>query len=142
MTDDAIEEQISLHRAAIETLEALKRARAGGSPRTAKPLPAATRKRPAASGPRWQLAATAFRRFPFQEHTIRRICGAHPEWAMKLTGGVWHVDADKFDAFADLVEAGQVTFAVSALSAKSVAAYEQLAIGFDQQSMRESEDVK
>jgi hypothetical protein len=97
----------------------------------AKPGPATARK-PIATR-RWELAARAFRHLPFEAYTVRRICAMHPEWAVKFTGGVWHVDADLFDEFAARVERGEAKFAVSEKFAKSVASEEQLALSYNQQ---------
>jgi hypothetical protein len=105
--------------AAIEALRELQRVRV-----SAMSAPAA-RKQPIATR-RWELAARAFRRFPFEAHTVRRICANHPEWAVRLTEGHWHVDVDLFTEFADRVERGEASFAVSAMSAKSVANGPQL----------------
>jgi hypothetical protein len=82
---------------------------------------------------RWELAAKAFRRFPLESHTVRRICSSHPEWAVKFTGGVWYVDADMFAEFAARVERGEASFAVSEKSALSVAEDAQIPLHYDQQ---------
>ncbi|WP_456637145.1 hypothetical protein [Bradyrhizobium sp. USDA 10063] len=59
---------------------------------------------------------------------------------MKFTGGVWHVDADKFDAFAARVERGEASFAVSTKFAVSVAPDAQLALNYDEHNpIRERE---
>jgi hypothetical protein len=118
------DEAIAFHEAAIRHHEA-ELAKLRAVPAAPVTPQAATRRQPIAKR-RWELAARAFRRFPFEEHTVRRICALHPEWAAKLTGSVWHVDADKFDEFAARVERGEASFAVSALSAKSVATEMQL----------------
>ncbi|UPT88633.1 hypothetical protein HAP41_0000006005 [Bradyrhizobium barranii subsp. apii] len=118
MTDTEINAAIEVHRKAIAALEAMRQTSA--SPTPPPPAAPATARRPIAKR-RWELAAKAFRRFPFEPHTVRRICVDHPEWATKLREGAWHVDADMFDAFADLVEAGKASFAVCEKSAVSVA---------------------
>jgi hypothetical protein len=141
VTDAEVEAQISAHRAAIEALEALKRARATTPSTPTRSAPAAARRQPTPAR-RWELAARAFRRFPLEAHTVRRICANHTEWATKLTDGAWYVDADQFAEFANRVERGEASFAVSAKSALSVAADEQLAISFDQQSIHEPEDTR
>jgi hypothetical protein len=117
MTDEEIKSAIAVHEAAIEALETLRRA--PDAP-PAAPTPTGARKQPIATR-RWELAARAFRQFPFEAHTVRRICANHPEWAARLTDGAWYVDLDQFTAFADRVERGEASFAVSAMSAKSVA---------------------
>ncbi|MCK1753806.1 hypothetical protein IVA78_00845 [Bradyrhizobium sp. 137] len=130
--DERIAAAIEVHRAAIQALEDMRsQARTPTAP--VKPAPAIRRNQPTAR-PRWELAARAFRRFPFEPHTVRRICADHPEWAKKFRDGQWFVNVDLFDPFADLVEAGVASFAVSAKFAVSVAADAQLAITFDQQS--------
>ncbi len=122
--------RLDVIEAATKAMRESLQARVHHSSTPVMPPPATVRKRPTAS-PRWELAARAFRRFPLEAHTVRRICSAHPEWAVKFTGGVWHVDADKFDEFAARVEAGQASFAVSAMSAKSVASESQLVLTYD-----------
>jgi hypothetical protein len=125
MNDSEIEAAIAVHEAAIEALRGLKQTRASTSSTAVMSAPATARKQPA--GPRrWLLAATAFRRFPFEPWSVRRICADHPEWAMKLRDGNWHVDIDRFNEFADRVEAGELSFAVSEKFAKSVAPEEQI----------------
>jgi hypothetical protein len=133
MNGSEIEAQVAAHEAAIEALRGLKQTRARTS---STPVPAAARKQPIAAR-RWELAAKAFRRFPFEPHTVRRICGRHPEWAVRLTSGDWYVDIDLFTEFAGRVESGGASFAVSALSASSVAADAQLAINSSNNSIRE-----
>jgi hypothetical protein len=116
-------EQLDRDRAAL--MEQLRAALAGNIAAVADSAPAVSTPTAAGKQPiakrRWELAAKAFRRFPFEPHTVRRICSAHPEWAVKFTGGVWYVDADMFAEYAARVERGEASFAVSALSAKSVA---------------------
>jgi hypothetical protein len=120
VTEAEIEAAIATHFAAIDVLEALKQTSPHMSSAPATSAPAAARRLPIAKR-RWELAARAFRRFPFEAHTVRRICASYPEWATRLTGGVWHVDADLFDEFAARVERGEASFAVSAKSMLSVA---------------------
>ena len=125
MTDAEIAEQLAAHRAVVEALEALEQARARTSSAPALSPgrqicpPAAARKQPIAKR-RWEPAARAFRRFPFEPHTIRRICANHPDWAMKLAG-TWHVDLDPFNEFADKVDRGEASFDSSEKFASSVA---------------------
>jgi hypothetical protein len=118
MNNAEIDTAIAVHEAAIEVLRKLRIPAARSAPAAARKQPIATR--------RWELAARAFRRFPFEAHTVRSICANHPEWAVRLTEGHWHVDVDLFTEFADRVERGEAWFAVSALSAKSVANDPQL----------------
>ena len=120
VTEAELDAAIAVHQAAIKALRELQRVRV-----PTMPTPAAARKQPIAAR-RWELAATAFKRFPFEPHTVRRICANHPEWAVRLTEGHWHVDVDLFTEFADRVERGEASFAVSAMSAKSVANDPQL----------------
>ena len=118
MNDEEIDTAIAVHEAAIEVLRKLRIPAAMSEPFAVSKQPIAKR--------RWELAARAFRRFPFEAHTVRRICANHPEWAVRLTEGHWHVDVDLFTEFADRVERGEASFAVSAMSAKSVANGPQL----------------
>lgn len=125
MTDAEIAAQLDSIEAATRTLRELLQTRVRTSSTPVMPPPT-VRKQPTASSPRWQLAPTAFRRFPFEPHTVRRICGDHPEWAKKFRDGQWFVDVDLFDEFAARVERGECSFAVSAKFAVSVAQDEQL----------------
>ena len=118
MNDEEIDTAIAVHEAEIAVLRKLRIPAAMSAPAAARKQPIATR--------RWELAARAFGRFPFEAHTVRRICANHPEWAVRLTEGHWHVDVDLFTEFADRVERGEAWFAVSTLSAKSLANEPQL----------------
>ncbi|MCK1641922.1 SGNH/GDSL hydrolase family protein [Bradyrhizobium sp. 157] len=74
MTDLEIDAAIEVHRAAIDALEAMRQTRASSTP----PAPA-TARRPIAKR-RWELAARAFRRFPFEAHTVsQRLKGVGSE---------------------------------------------------------------
>jgi hypothetical protein len=115
VSDDEIEAAIAVHQAAIEALRELRRVRV-----PMMSASAAVRTRPIAER-RWELAARAFKNFPFESHTVCRICASHPDWAARLTKGAWYVDVDLFTEFAGRVQRGEESFGVSALSAKSVA---------------------
>ncbi|MEH2501480.1 hypothetical protein V1290_000291 [Bradyrhizobium sp. AZCC 1578] len=68
MTD----EEINAQTAHLEGVIAFLRSQLS---RSTPPAPAAARKPIAAR--RWELATRAFRRFPFESHTVRRVCSAH-----------------------------------------------------------------
>jgi hypothetical protein len=115
MNDTEIDAAIAVHEAAIEALRELRRVRvpSTSAPAAARRLPIATR--------RWELAAKAFRRFPFEPHKVRRICANHINWAARLTEGTWYVDVDLFNEFADKVDRGEARFDSSEKFASSLA---------------------
>jgi hypothetical protein len=113
VNDEEIDAAIAVHQAAIEALRELRRVRVMSASAAVRTQPIAKR--------RWELAARAFRNFPFESHTVCRICASHPDWAARLTKGAWYVDVDLFTEFAGRVQRGEASFGVSALSAKSVA---------------------
>ena len=120
MTESELDAAIAVHQAAIEALRELRRVRV-----PMMSASAAVRTQPIAER-RWKLAARAFKSFPFEAHTVCRICASHPDWAARLTKGAWYVDVDLFTEFAGRVQRGEASFGVSALSAKSVANAPQL----------------
>jgi hypothetical protein len=116
VNDAEIDAAIAVHEAAIEVLRKLRRVCMAA----AMSAPVAVRKQPIA-GRRWELAARAFKRFPFEPHKVRRICANHPEWAARLTEGTWYVDIDLFNEFADMVDRGEARFDSSEKFASSLA---------------------
>jgi hypothetical protein len=120
VTEAELDAAIAVHQAAIEALRELQRVRV-----PTMSTPAAPRKQPIAAR-RWELAATAFKRFPFEPHTVRRICANHPEWAARLTDGSWYVDPDTFSEFANRVDRGEASFDSSEKFASSLANGPQL----------------
>jgi hypothetical protein len=68
MTEAEIAAEIDYHKASLEALLKLQRARSPAAPVMPQ---AAARKQPVAERrPRWELAARAFRRFGFEPHTV------------------------------------------------------------------------
>jgi hypothetical protein len=128
MTDEDIKAAIAVHAAAIEALRELERMREGSNDDDDGPVddpgpesPQPTGGRQEEEEPAWELAAVAFKKFPFPKHMVRRICANHPEWASKLTNGAWHVNTKKFDPFVAQVNRGLARFTTSETFAMSVA---------------------
>ena len=116
MNDEEIDRQIANLEAAIEVLRKLRQVCIAA----AMSAPVAMRKQPVA-GRRWELAARAFQRFPFEPHIVRRICANYPEWAARLTEGHWYVDIDLFNEIAAKVDRGEASFDSSEKFASSLA---------------------
>jgi hypothetical protein len=121
VNDAEIDAAIAVHEAAIEALRELRRVPMP----VAMSVPAAVRKQSLAKR-RWELAARAFKRFPFEPHIVRRICANNPEWAARLTDGCWYIDFDRFNKFADKVDRGEAWFESSGKFASSLANRPQL----------------